>query len=116
MPRQGGLQVARSAIARHRADLGQAHNFGDFIFWPVFKDFSFKWAPAAGSNQLSGTSYLICGLDPPFSPDERLCAEELPYSGGMQLVDQFSSADRRYLIPHSPDGTAFCGEIVQIMV
>jgi hypothetical protein len=96
--RQDELQVARSAIAGHSADLGRAHIFGDFIFWPVFKDLSFKWAPAARSNQPSGTSYLICGLDPPFSPEERVCVDELPYFRGMQLVDQFSWADRKYLI------------------
>ncbi len=96
--RQDELQVARSAIKRHSADLSHAHILGDFIFWPVFKDLSFKWAPAARSNQPSGTSYLICGLDPPFSPEERVCADELPYFGGMRLIDQFSWAGRRYLI------------------
>jgi hypothetical protein len=96
--RQDELQVARSAIARRSADLGRAHIFGDFIFWPVFKDLSFKWAPAGKFNQPAGTSYLICGLDTPFSPEERVCADELPYFGGMKLVDQFSWAGRKYLI------------------
>jgi hypothetical protein len=96
--RQSELQVARSAIVRHSADLSHAHIFGDFIFWPVFKDLSFKWAPAGKFNQPAGTSYLICGLDTPFSPEERVCADELPYFSGMQLVDQFSWAGRRYLI------------------
>src|SRR6516165_7564946 len=36
--RQGELQVARSVIASLGTDLGHAHIFGDFIFWPVFKD------------------------------------------------------------------------------
>jgi hypothetical protein len=96
--RQDELQVARSAIARRSADLSRAHIFGDFIFWPVFKDLSFKWTPAARYNQPSGTSYLICGLDPPFSPEERVCADELPYFEGMQLVERFSWAGRKYLI------------------
>jgi hypothetical protein len=71
--RQGELQVARSAIASRGTDLSHAHIFGDFIFWPVFKDLSFEWSPSFWFNQRSmprGTSYLICGLDPPFSPQE----------------------------------------------
>jgi hypothetical protein len=96
--RQDELRVARSAIARHSADLSQVHIFGDFIFWPVFKDLSFRWAPAAKFNQPPGTSYLICGLDRPFSPEERVCADELPSFSGMQLVDRFSWAGRTYMI------------------
>jgi hypothetical protein len=96
--RQDELLVARLVIARHTANLSQAHIFGEFIFWHVFKDLSFKWAPAARYNPPSGTSYLICGLDPPFSPEERVCADELPHFSGMQLVDRFSWVDRKYLI------------------
>jgi hypothetical protein len=96
--RQSELQVARSAIVRHSPDLSQAHIFGDFIFWSVFKDLSFRWAPAGKFDQPPGTSYLICGLDKPFSPEERVCADELPYFSGMQRVDQFSWAGRNYLI------------------
>jgi hypothetical protein len=96
--RQDELQVARSAIAGHSPDLSRAHIFGDFIFWPVFKDLSFRWAPAGKFDQPPGTSYLICGLDTPFSSEERVCADELPNFSGMQLVDQFSWADRKYLI------------------
>jgi hypothetical protein len=96
--RQDELQVAQSAIASHGADLSQASVFGDFIFWPVFKDLSFKWAPTGKFNQTPGTSYLICGLDPPFSPEEHVCADELPAFGGMQPVDEFSWAARRYRI------------------
>jgi hypothetical protein len=96
--RQDELQVARLVIARHTADLTQANIFGEFIFWPVFKDLPFKWTSAARYNQPSGTSYLICGLDPPFSPQERVCADELPHFSGMQLVDRFSWVDRKYLI------------------
>ena len=78
--RQDELQVARSAIASRGADLSHAHIFGDFIFWPVFKDLSFEWAPSGCTTtpHPPGTSYLICGLDPPFSPEERVCADELP--------------------------------------
>ena len=43
---QGELQVARSAIASRGTDLSHAHIFGDSIFWPVFKDLSFEWAPS----------------------------------------------------------------------
>jgi hypothetical protein len=96
--RQDELQVARSAIASRGADLSRAHIFGDFIFWPVFKDLSFKWAPSVMGNQPHGTSYLICGLDTPFSPDERVCTDELPYFSGMRLVDEFSWAGRKYQI------------------
>jgi hypothetical protein len=96
--RQDELQVARSAIASRGTDLSHAHIFGDFIFWPVFKDLSFKWAPTGKFKQPRGTSYLVCGLDPPFSPEERVCADELPAFRGMQLVEQFSWADRKYLI------------------
>jgi len=95
---QGELQVARSAIARRGADLSQAHIFGDFIFWPVFKDLSFEWAPTGKFNQPPGISYLICGLDPPFIREEHVCGDELPAFSGMQLVDQFSWAGRKYLI------------------
>ena len=45
-----------------------------------------------------GTSYLICGLDPPFFPYEHVCADELPAFSDMQLVEQFSWAGRKYLI------------------
>jgi hypothetical protein len=96
--RQGELQVARSAIASRGTDLSHAHIFGDFIFWPVFKDLSFEWSPTGNFKQPRGTSYLICGLDPPFSPEERVCADELPAFGGMQLVERFSWAGRSYLI------------------
>ncbi len=96
--RQGELQVARSVIASRGTDLSHAHIFGDFIFWPVFKDLSFEWSPTGKFNQQPGTSYLICGLDPPFSPEESVCADELPAFGGMQLVEQFSWAGRKYLI------------------
>jgi hypothetical protein len=95
---QRGLEMARSIIAARGADLKQAHIFGDFIFWPVFKDLSFEWAPTGKFNQAPGTAYLICGLDPPFSPSERVCAAELPDFGGMRLIDQFSWADRKYLV------------------
>jgi hypothetical protein len=93
---QGELQVARSLIASRGTDLSHAHIFGDFIFWPVFKDLSFEWSPTA--KQSGGTSYLICGLDPPFSPEERVCGDELPAFSDMQLVAQFSWAGREYLI------------------
>jgi hypothetical protein len=93
---QGELQVARSIIARRGTDLSHAHIFGDFIFWPVFKDLSFEWT--GKFNQPRGTSYLICGLDPPFSPQERVCADELLAYSGMQLVEQFSWAGRKYRI------------------
>jgi hypothetical protein len=96
--RQWELQVARSAITSRGTDLSHAQIFGDFIFWPVFKDLSFKWAPTGKFAQPLGTSYLICGLDPPFSPQERVCADELPAFSGMQLVDQFSWAGRKYLV------------------
>jgi hypothetical protein len=96
--RQDELQVARSAIASHSTDLSHARIFGDFIFWPVFKDLSFQWSPSVRFKQPHGTSYLICGLDPPFSPEERVCADELPTFSGVQLVDQFSWADRKYLV------------------
>jgi len=98
---QGELQVARSAIASRGTDLSHAHIFGDFIFWPVFKDLSFEWSPSVWFNRRripSGTSYLICGLDPPFSPQEKVCADELPAFGDMQLIEQFSWAGRKYLI------------------
>jgi hypothetical protein len=95
---QGELQVARSAITSRGTDLSHAQIFGDFIFWPVFKDLSFKWAPTGKFAQALGTSYLICGLDPPFSPQERVCADELPAFSDMQLVEQFSWAGRKYLV------------------
>jgi len=94
---QGELQVARSAIASRSTDLSHAHIFGDSIFWPVFKDLSFQWAPSM-SKQPRGTSYLICGLDPPFFTFEHVCADELPAFSGMQLVEQFSWAGRKYLV------------------
>ena len=78
--------------------MSQAHIFGDFIFWPVFKDLSFEWAPTGKFNQPRGVSYLICGLDPPFIREEHVCGDELPAFSGMQLVDQFSWAGRKYLI------------------
>jgi hypothetical protein len=96
--RQGELQVARSIIASRGTDLSHAHIFGDFIFWPVFKDLTFEWAPSVMFKQPRGTSYLICGLDQPFSPEERVCADELPAFRDMQLVDQFSWAGRKYLV------------------
>jgi hypothetical protein len=96
--RQDEPQVARSAIASRGTDLSQAHIFGDFIFWPVFKDLSFEWAPTGKFKQPRGISYLICGLDPPFIREEHVCADELPAFGGTQLVDQFSWAGRKYLI------------------
>jgi hypothetical protein len=99
--KQGELQVARSAIANRATNLSHATIFSDFIFWPIFKDLSFEWSPSAFYNRRHvppGEVYLICGLDPPFSPQERVCADELPAFGGMQLVEQFSWADRRYLI------------------
>lgn len=43
--RQDELQVARRMIANRGTDLSNAHIFGDSIFWPVFKDLSFQWAP-----------------------------------------------------------------------
>jgi hypothetical protein len=98
--RQGELQVARSVIAS-RTDLSHAHIFGDFIFWPVFKDLSFEWSPSFWFMQRRmprGTSYLICGLDPPFSPQELVCAEDLLVFSDMQLVERFSWAGRDYLI------------------
>jgi len=99
--RQGGLQVARSVIASHGTDLSHAHIFGDFIFWPVFKDLSFEWSPSFWFNERRiprGTSYLICGLDPPFSPQELVCADELLVFSDMRFVEQFSWAGRDYLI------------------
>jgi hypothetical protein len=95
---QGELQIARSVIASRGTELNHAHIFGDFIFWPVFKDLAFEWAPTGKFKQPRGTSYLICGLDPPFSPEERVCADELPAFSDMQLVDQFSWAGRKYLV------------------
>jgi hypothetical protein len=95
---QSGLQLARSAIASRGIDLSQAHIFGDSIFWPVFKDLAFEWSPSVTSIQPHGTSYLICDLDPPFFPFEHVCADELPDFPGMQLFEQFSWADRKYLI------------------
>ena len=95
---QSELQVARSTIASRGTDLSHAHIFGDFIFWPVFKDLSFEWAPTHTFEQPPGTSYLICGVEPPFSPNERVCADELPAFSGMRLVDQFSWTGRKYLV------------------
>jgi hypothetical protein len=96
--RMDELQVARSAIASRGTDLSHAHIFGDSIFWPVFKDLSFQWAPTGKFNQPRGTSYLICGLDPPFFTFEYVCADELPAFSYMELVDQFSWAGRKYLV------------------
>jgi hypothetical protein len=99
--RQSELQVVRSAIGSRGTDLSRAHIFGDFIFWPVFKDLSFAWSPSVWNNQRripNGTIYLICGLDPPFSPVERVCADELPAFSDMQIVEQFSWAGRKYLV------------------
>jgi hypothetical protein len=95
---QGELQVARSAIASRGTDLSHVHIFGDSIFWPMFKDLSFEWSPSVMSKQPRGTSYLICGLDPPFFAFEHVCADELPAFSGMQFVEQFSWAGRKYLI------------------
>src|SRR6516162_1214286 len=80
--RQDELQMARSIIASRSTDLSHAHIFGDFIFWPVFKDLAFEWVPSVRFKQPRGTSYLICGLDQPFSPEERVCADELPAFSG----------------------------------
>ncbi len=99
--RQGELQAARSAIASRGADLSQAHIFGDFIFWPVFKDLAFEWSPSVLHHLRGippGTIYLICGVDPPFSPEESVCAEALPTFRDMQLIEQFSWAGRNYRI------------------
>ena len=99
--RQDELEVARSAIARRGTDLSHAHIFGDSIFWPVFKDLSFEWTPSVLYNPQRiprGTSYLICGLDPPFFTFERVCADELQAFSGMQLAEQFSWAGRKYLV------------------
>jgi hypothetical protein len=99
--RQDELQVARSTIAGRGADLSDAHIFGDSILWPVFKDLSFQWTPSVLYNPQRippGTSYLICGLDPPFFTFEHVCADELPAFGDMQPVEKFSWAGRRYLI------------------
>jgi hypothetical protein len=96
--RQGELHVARSAIASHGTDLSHAHIFGDSIFWPVFKDLSFEWPPTAMFKEPRGTSYLICGLDPPFFTFEHVCADELPFFSDMQLVEQVSWAGRKYLV------------------
>jgi hypothetical protein len=95
--RQGELQVARAAIASRGTDLSHVHIFGDSIFWPVFKDLSFQWAPSM-SKQPRGTSYLICSLDPPFFTLEHVCADELPAFSGMQPFEQFSWAGRKYLV------------------
>jgi hypothetical protein len=95
---QDELQVARTAIASRGTDLRKAQIFGDFMFWPVFKDLSFEWSASHVSEQPRGTIYLICGLDPTFSPQERVCADELPTFGDMTLVAQFSWTGRMYLI------------------
>ena len=97
--RQEELQVARSAIAGRGTDLSHAHIFGDSIFWQVFKDLSFQWAPSVHPERVpAGPIYLICGLDPPFFTFEHVCAEELPAFGDMELVEQFSWAGRKYLV------------------
>jgi hypothetical protein len=98
---QSELQVARWAIASRGTDLSHAHIFGDFIFWPMFKDLSFEWSPLFSSyyhRNVHDTIYLICGLDTPFSPQESTCADELPASSNMQLIDQFLWAGRQYLV------------------
>lgn len=98
---QGELLVARSAIASRGTDLNHAYIFGDFNFWPVFKDLSFEWTPSTFYNPQRippGRIYLICGIEPPFSPEERVCADELPIFGDMQLVEQFSWAGRKYFV------------------
>jgi hypothetical protein len=100
---QGELQVARAAIASRGTDLSHAHIFGDFKFWPVFKDLSFEWSPSVMFNKPRGTAYLICSVDPPLCCGERKCADELPAFSGMQLVEQFSWADRKYLIYERPE-------------
>jgi hypothetical protein len=45
-----------------------------------------------------GKIYLICDLDSPFSPEERVCADELPIFADMQFVAQFFWAGRKYLV------------------
>jgi hypothetical protein len=95
------LQVARSSIAGRGTDLSHAYVFGDFNFWPVFKDLSFEWSTSILHHLRPlprGTIYLICSLDPPFSPEESVCADALPTFGDMELVGRFSWADRKYLI------------------
>ena len=99
--RQGELQVARSAIASRGTDLSHAHIFGDSMFWPVFKDLSFEWSPSILNHLRSiprGTTYLICGRDPPFFTFEHVCSDELPAFNGMRLVDEFSWTGRKYLV------------------
>jgi hypothetical protein len=96
--RQGELQVARSAIASRGTDLRHAHIFGDSMFWPVFKDLSFQWSPTATFNQARGRSYLVCGLDPPFFTFEYACADELWAFSGMQLIEEFAWAGRKYQV------------------
>ena len=89
MQRQDELEVARSAIASRGTDLSHAHIFGNSMFWPVFKDLSFEWTPSVLYNPQRvphGTSYLICGLDPPFFTFEHVCADELQAFSGMQLA------------------------------
>jgi hypothetical protein len=98
--RQDELEVARSAIADRGTDLSHAHIYGDFIFWPVFKDLSFQWTPSILHHLRGvarGTIYLICGLERP-NPQESVCAEALPMFSDIQLVAQFSWAGRTYLI------------------
>jgi hypothetical protein len=112
--RQDELEVARSAIAGRGTDLSHAHIYGDFIFWPVFKDLSFEWSPSILHHLRGiarGTIYLICGLEPPFSPEESVCAEALPTFSDMQLVAQFSWAGRNYLIyeRRGPEGGSGAG-------
>ena len=98
---QNKLWAARPAIANLGTELSHAYIFGDFIFWPVFKDLSFEWTPLV-LHHLRGIPrapiYLICGLDPPFSPEESVCADALPAFGSMQLVERFVWASRKYLI------------------
>lgn len=100
---QKDLGVARAIIASRASNLNNVQIFGDFIFWPIFKDLSFRWTPTGKFNQAPGMSFLICGLDPPFSPEERVCADELPAFHGMQLISQFSWADRSYRIYERQD-------------
>jgi hypothetical protein len=65
------------------------------------KGLSFEWSSSVLHHLRGippGTFYLICGLDPPFSPEESVCAEALPTFRDMQLIEQFSWAGRNYRI------------------
>jgi hypothetical protein len=99
--RQGELQVARSIITNRGTDLTHSYIFGDFNFWPVFKDLSFRWSVLILHHARplpADLIYLICGIDLPFSPEESVCTDALPTFGDMQLIGHFSWADRRYLV------------------